>query len=765
MALKRREFLQRASSVLAALGLGETTWLTAGDRYYRALAQNAPRKLALLVGIDQYPNGTPLSGCATDVQLQKQLLVHRFGFDPENTIALIDAQATREQIEKTFISHLIERAEPGDLVVFHFSGYGRRIDAEDSPEGVQNTLVPFDGGLPSDEDDPANDILGETLNLLLGSLKTKQAIAVLDTSFVYPGHPLQGNLRVRSRPSPPGVRPSTAELAFQKQLRGSNPFGNVPSPFQGVVLAASQSDRVATETHWNDFSAGLFTYALTQQLWSATAETSLQSSFEGAKRVVRYLSGQSLQKPTVLKRLSPNPVNPPTKIDGDPLPAAVRQGRPAEGVVTSVEDGGQTAQLWLGGLPVSVLDNYQPNSLFIPLPLDPSDPPGQPISMRSRDGLTAKAQVLGTGKPNAQPPRPTRLRKGQLIQEAVRVIPRNISLTIALDAGLERIERVDATSAFAGISRVSQAIAGEHNADYLFGRAQDAWVANLPSTALPSIPPGSYALFSLGKDLLAHTVGERGEAIKSAAQRLVPELQTLLAAKFLRLSANQTSSQLGVRVTLETVAPEERALIQLHTPRAGSPPKKGSLPLLNANGSKSAIAQPPDGLTTIALGSRIRYRVENYGDRPIYCIVFALDNSGSPIALYPSLKPTTGQPGQTQPTLQQNAIAPGQTATVPGADASSAWAIHGSAGISETQVICSASPFQQTFASLSGSIRPRGDVQPMITLQNPLSFAQAVLHDLNDASSQRLEALEIGSDRWALDTSVWATLSFIYRVT
>ncbi|MEM8779582.1 MAG: hypothetical protein AAGF26_12070, partial [Cyanobacteria bacterium P01_G01_bin.49] len=48
-----------------------------GDKYTKALAQNTGRKLALLVGINDYSGDLlPLGGCVNDVMLQKQLLIY-----------------------------------------------------------------------------------------------------------------------------------------------------------------------------------------------------------------------------------------------------------------------------------------------------------------------------------------------------------------------------------------------------------------------------------------------------------------------------------------------------------------------------------------------------------------------------------------------------------------------------------------------------------------------------------------------------------------
>ena len=56
MGLKRRAFLQQAGLTLAALGISEAGLLRLSDRYSQVLAAPTARKLALLVGINQYPD-------------------------------------------------------------------------------------------------------------------------------------------------------------------------------------------------------------------------------------------------------------------------------------------------------------------------------------------------------------------------------------------------------------------------------------------------------------------------------------------------------------------------------------------------------------------------------------------------------------------------------------------------------------------------------------------------------------------------------------
>lgn len=118
--LRRRHFLQLAGASLGAIGLNQVDFFRQGDRIHYALAQDTPRKLALLIGINGYYE-RPLSGCANDVQLQYELLVHRYGFNPqdilivtdENSAGTLDLPArdiittpTRQTIINAFRDHL-----------------------------------------------------------------------------------------------------------------------------------------------------------------------------------------------------------------------------------------------------------------------------------------------------------------------------------------------------------------------------------------------------------------------------------------------------------------------------------------------------------------------------------------------------------------------------------------------------------------------------------------------------------------------------------
>ncbi len=88
-----------------------------------------PNLYALLIGINEYhPNSgvTPLDGCVNDVKAVESFLKkHYDDLLPSRGIKkLLNEKATRTNIIKAFQSHLIKKAQPGDTVLFHYSGHG-----------------------------------------------------------------------------------------------------------------------------------------------------------------------------------------------------------------------------------------------------------------------------------------------------------------------------------------------------------------------------------------------------------------------------------------------------------------------------------------------------------------------------------------------------------------------------------------------------------------------------------------------------------------
>jgi hypothetical protein len=695
--MKRRSFLQQTGLLLAGLG-GMTI---APDRYSQVLAQPTARRLALLVGINQY-RGTSLNGCLTDVELQRELLIHRFRFHPSDILVLTDQQATRSRIETAFTQHLINQAKSEDVVVFHFSGYGNLINTGTTIAESQTQLITSD---ESAFEESATGLTEETLLLLLKSLPTDQVTTVLDAGYTHLGAALLGNLRVRSRPSLPMAQLEEAERAFQEQLLAALSLSRAQVGVQrrsgqipGVVLTAATAAQTASEARWNGFSAGLFTYYLTQQLWHSTPATTLRFSLTQTAEAIGRVD---TQQPSLAGQKSRDRPLKPYHIQ--------LSDAGADGAITAIED--NVAQVWLASLPAQLEQGT--HSLL-------TASTGTRLQIYAKDGLTAKAKILD-GETSAAP-----LQVGQWLQEAVRIIPHNLGLTVAIESSLERIERVDAVSAFSAISLVSAVIAGEQAADYLFGKVRETTqVAALPTATIAGVvPPLGYGLFSQGQVAIANTYGESGEAVKLAVKRLVPHLQRLLAAKLLNLTINARSQTLGIQAELIEKSFSERVLIQQKTGVS--------------QGMVSNAGAQEGKMLALAIGTPLQYRLENQGDEPLYFVLLGLDNSGQAFVIW----------------ADEAAVAPKTVFTVPTLE----WTVRSPIGLAETHLICSRVPFSQTQSLVQSPLQ-----SGIRSIERPLEVAQAILKDLHQASQNT--GKNAGSiESYRLDINEWATFRFVYQV-
>jgi Caspase domain len=489
MTLTRREFIERAGWSWLALGVGLPAFRPAS-----VLAAPIPHKFAVLVGIDRYGSDhLDLKGCTTDVELQRLLLQYRFGFLAENILVLTGEHATRLAIETAFQEHLIAQAQPDDLVIFHFSGRGARIEGQDC-------LIPSDGAERA--------ISLDTLLLLAACLPTGRSTLVLDTSFAPVDRPRLGNLRSRSYADPPAtfnLDESAFQEAIKQRYKPKNPV------FQGILLTASNGDQTALELSGNGWNAGLFTYALTSYLWSDWASIARQ----GVGETVESILGTGLEPKIFRQGKSFFAYNTSTE-----------KSRGGAAIVTNLIDV-RTIELTLTGLPLEVLENYGSNSRFTSPGTDGEE---STVAIAARQGLTAKAKIL---TPDIS------LAIGQVLQEKLRVFPAKIGLIVALDSNLSRIERVEAIGAFASLPDVTAVVnVGERRVDCLLSRVGTDELA-------------SYHLLSPNGSLILGSLGAENEAVKTGVKRLKPLLETLLALKFWRLLVNKASSRVAVSVDLE----------------------------------------------------------------------------------------------------------------------------------------------------------------------------------------------------------------------
>jgi len=769
--LNRRAFLQKTALVAGSLGLGELAFQhglpQTAKHYTEAIADTNGRKLALLIGIDNYPkeavstsqnSSQKLTGCVTDVSLQKELLVHRFGFLPTDVLCITNAQATREGIYDAFVRHLYNQVKAGDAVVLHFSGYGAQVRISDLAGGqtTVRTLVPADGLLPTESRPTLHDISEIELKALLGLLKTKNVTTVLDAGFVDIAVPLSGGLRSRARSTlVTGRLPAPFPLLADKRPAKES------DPFPGILLRGASVNDIVLERQWHDFNAGAFTYVLTQHLWTAPAPATTKGSLALAQETLSRWGGSS-QQPTLTgkrtgKIIATGNSKKGAPVYGTPLLDSTR----GEGVITSLSDNGKTATLWLGGLPPRVLEYLEAPAVM--------SCAGRQLKVRSHNGLTARAKLIDSsnnkgndqGTANNSAP----LQIGQPIFEAIRVLPKDLNLVVAIDSRLERIERVDATSALSALSFVNSTSDTELPADCLLGKPFDPREVMLtaslnpvkisqasnsaaikategsteqsaPDTPVDSSSNAGYGLFSLTRTLIPGTLAQQEEAIKPAINRLSVKLRALMALKMLRLSENQAASKLPLRVLLEEVTEKEnKPLISRQTFKE------------NRTGSQNTFTAVPE----VKVGSRVRYQLFNDGDQPLFYTLVNVDPRERLSAFCPMVESSgTETDSNGEVTISAANIAPGSSVVIPSADRD--WAVETPTGLVETYVVCTTRPLINTFDLLL--VDPNNAGKRVSPLPNPLEVIEALLSDISQDSN---------TDSYSLNVAEWATVSFAYR--
>ncbi|MGF1521205.1 MAG: caspase family protein [Leptolyngbyaceae cyanobacterium] len=754
MTLGRREFLQRLGLALAALGLADTTLTGFSKTYQQALARSS-RRLALLVGVDHYPDavwqekapnekGAFLQGAVMDVELQRELLIHRFGVASADIVTLVNEQATSKGILDAIQGHLADQAQPGDTLIFHFSGLGSQVHLAGHPSDERvPTLVPVDGIPPSKEDDVIHDLFEETLAQVLGSLQRVRVLTILDASGVGPRlSPYQGNFRVRSRLTvPTGTWESPPGMSL---LVPNKTTETLSTTWPGLLLRASKPGAPALEGAWNGFSAGVFTYALTQQIWNSFPSQRQYWIFQRAEYKMKTWSGAEAS-PQLQGELS-------TKDRGDLLTAGGIPKPAADGFIKSIDERNQNATLWLGGLGASLLPYCTLGLQLQPLPALPglATVPQGTLMVKTLKGLTAKAELLKAGS----------LAPGTPLVEQERRLPREIDLIVALDPALERIERVDATSALAGFPEITTTAPGEQQVDCLFGRyrAMEQPQREMDSTESASEgaapPPKSgavvqsgYSLFSPDHTLIAGTAPtEDSEAVKTAVGRLAHPLQELLAIKLLRLTTNPMSSQLPIRLSLQTLEPTGQLLSVEETLRARQFAKttaaQQSQPILEED---SQSGNP-----------KFQIQLLNLGQQTLYYLILSVVERNRLFVYCPTAEQATSAEQTINAVADSSQLLPGSQLKFPNQpDNGMLWQRLSSM---ELFAIACTQPFYETWKAIrTPGFRSSND--QLASIAEALPVARAILEDLNRAS---LSQEETHSDSQApfvtLRSNAWATL-------
>jgi hypothetical protein len=236
-----------------------------------------PTKRALLVGINNYKYAdriSPLAGSLNDVADLRQVLIGKFEFLPENIMVLEDSQATHAGIMNAIQNHLIAKSQPGDIVVFQYSGHGSLMKDPTGKKisGLDETIVPYDS---RDPEGKVFDISGTELHQALVQLasKTKNVTFILDSC--HSGTLVRG-ARVRFIPADTRDIPASEAAT----IRGLTVSESGTSPKFAYISAATSKEN-AFEHFAGGKDHGALIYFLTQQLRSAGAGATYRDVMDG----------------------------------------------------------------------------------------------------------------------------------------------------------------------------------------------------------------------------------------------------------------------------------------------------------------------------------------------------------------------------------------------------------------------------------------------------------------------------------------------------
>jgi hypothetical protein len=724
--------LQSNTFPLATPGLNQQDFLEQANLYGQLLSQNTSRKLALLIGINNYPPSIrSLNGCLTDLEMQRELLIHRFGFNPQDIREVKDQEATRKGILAAFKEHLIQQAKPGDVVVFHFSGHGSRVI---DPNPINNrplnsTLVPYDSA--TETHNIVRDIMGRTLFLLMSAIRTENLTVILDCCHA--GGGTRGNLVIRSARSAGGENFSASPEEFEYQQRWLTELNLSPEEFQrrreqgiakGVALSAAKDDQFATDAPFRDFHAGAFSYLLTRYLWQQTRNDAVGNVF-----VNLALRTHDVAKSSYITQDPNLEVKPESNNNEQLLYFSEQVTLGAEGVIRNLKD--DQIEFWLGGVASQTLESFQSGSIFSLI-----DNQGQEIGLieqQSRVGLVGYGKVVQDTPSNVVQP-------GVLLRERVRGIPTNLTLKVGLDSSLGA-EKAQAQKAIQTVRRVEVVPVTQHDkVDYLLGRFTEDDFRHLQQPLIPNPPPvGAICLFTAGRELVPDSFGRAGESVEEAVQqRLRTRLKSLLAGRILQMLVTGGSYKLKVTTTIQSV--DNTAIANI----------------VSSRGNQEFQSRQFIQAVQFQAGTNIQVQVENNENRNLYISIVLIDSSGELIVLFP----------RDWDTPEDAALVPsGERITVPKPEDNFKFHLRGPSGILEVLVLASVKPVRNALRGLQNIARSRnvGRGSPLgLSEDEPVEVMESLLGDLDEMARAGLDI--ISRDVQAVDTTQLAGISTMIEV-
>lgn len=254
---------------LADLVHNGTTPIAQPDPQSHTVPAMGTKRVGVFIGVSRYqdPGIRPLRVADLDAQSMAQVM-EQYG-QLDESVVLVNEQATMANVQQVIQKGLPEATRPGDLVLIYWSGHGGRTSNLDGtePDGFDEYLIPYDGRL-----DPADAVrqtmlLDKTFGRWTLNLDGRQLLVILDAC--HSGGQTQGAIKSIS-----GGDTATPyrDFFFVNAFARTKDIGQRET----AVLASSRATQISFEQRGQQLS--VMTHFLVEKLRSSTGPVSIQDA-------------------------------------------------------------------------------------------------------------------------------------------------------------------------------------------------------------------------------------------------------------------------------------------------------------------------------------------------------------------------------------------------------------------------------------------------------------------------------------------------------
>ena len=244
---------------------------------------------ALLVGINKYPDPrNELRGCVNDILDMEHFIAETNKvYSKENIKKLTDKQATKKGIT-TNLKWLLEDAEPGDQLLFHYSGHGAQaptLFTSLEKDGLDEIICPydFDGTNNTSLRDKEFAQLFATIPKGVHFVWISDSCHAEDLSRdPFKADELVANSDYKQYRFFTGLPHYEQVVNYEEEKGDINIENNAPfiSPLNGALLSACQSHELSADTYINKRFIGAFTHYLIENLNKYSGSKNMRSIIE-----------------------------------------------------------------------------------------------------------------------------------------------------------------------------------------------------------------------------------------------------------------------------------------------------------------------------------------------------------------------------------------------------------------------------------------------------------------------------------------------------